>query len=33
MAFLGGVFLFVVVAGLVDRCLPWPDAKHQKVAK
>jgi hypothetical protein len=33
MAFIGGVVLFVVVAGLVDRRLPWPSARHQEVTK
>jgi hypothetical protein len=33
MAFLGGIFLFVVVVGLVDRRLPWPSAKHREVSK
>jgi hypothetical protein len=33
MSFIAGVFLFVVVVGLVDRRLPWPPAKHQTVAK
>ena len=29
MSFIAGVFLFVVVVGLVDRRLPWPSAKRQ----
>jgi hypothetical protein len=33
MSFIAGVFLFVGVVGLVDRRLPWPSAKPQKVAK
>ncbi len=33
MSFIAGVFLFVVVAGLVDRRLPWPSAKAQELAK
>ncbi len=33
MAFIAGVVLFVVVAGLVDRRLPWPSARHQEVAE
>jgi hypothetical protein len=33
MAFIAGVVLFVVVAGLVDRRLPWPVAKHREVSK
>jgi hypothetical protein len=30
MAFIAGIFLFVVVIGLVDRRLPWPSAKQQE---
>jgi hypothetical protein len=30
MGFIAGVFLFVVVVGLVDRRLPWPSAKQQE---
>jgi hypothetical protein len=33
MSFIAGVFLFVVVVGLVDRRLPRPSARHQEVAK
>ena len=33
MSFIAGVFLFVVVVGLVDRRLPWPSTRHQEVAK
>ena len=33
MAFIAGVVLFVVVAGLVDRRLPWPSAKKQEVGE
>jgi hypothetical protein len=33
MAFVAGIFLFVVVVGLVDHRLPWQSAKHQEVAK
>ena len=33
MAFIGGIVLFVVVVGLVDRRLPWPAAKHEEVAQ
>ncbi len=33
MVFIAGVFLFVVVLGLVDRRLPWPSSKHQEVDK
>jgi len=33
MAFIAGVFLFVVVVGLVDRRLPWPSAKDREVGK
>jgi hypothetical protein len=33
MAFIVGVVLFVVVAGLVDLRLPWPSARHQERAK
>jgi hypothetical protein len=33
MSFIAGVFLFVVVVGLVDRRLPWPSVKVQKAAK
>lgn len=33
MAFIAGVVLFVVVAGMVDRRLPWPSARHQEVAE
>jgi hypothetical protein len=33
MSFIAGVFLFVVVVGLVDRRLPWPSARRQKAAK
>ena len=33
MAFFGGVFLFVVVLGLVDRRLPWPSARRKEVAR
>jgi hypothetical protein len=33
MGFIAGVFLFVVVVGVVDRRLPWPSARHQKVDK
>ena len=33
MSFLAGVFLFVVVVGLVDRRLPWPSARDQEVGK
>jgi hypothetical protein len=32
MGFIAGVFLFVVVVGLVDRRLPWPSAKQQEEA-
>jgi hypothetical protein len=32
MAFMLGIVLFVVVAGLVDRRLPWPSAKNHEVA-
>lgn len=30
MGFIAGVFLFVVVIGLVDNRLPWPSAKQQE---
>ncbi len=33
MAFIAGVILFVVVAGLVDHRLPWPSARQGEVAK
>ena len=33
MAFFGGIVLFVVVVGLVDRRLPWPAAKRGEVSK
>jgi hypothetical protein len=33
MSFIAGVFLFVVVVGLVDRRLPWPSARHQERTK
>jgi hypothetical protein len=33
MPFIAGVFLFVVVVGLVDRRLPWPSARDQEVGK
>lgn len=33
MAFIAGVVLFVVVAGLVDRRLPWPSTRHKEVAQ
>ncbi len=31
MAFVLGVFLFVVVIGMIDAGLPWPDPKVRKV--
>jgi hypothetical protein len=33
MSFIAGVFLFVVVVGLVDHRLPWPSARHKEVAR
>ena len=33
MQFIVGVFLFVAVAGLVDRRLPWPKAGKQEAAQ
>ena len=33
MAFFVGIFLFVVVAGLVDRRLPWPTVRDEEVSK
>ena len=33
MSFIAGVFLFVVVVGLVDRRLPWPSVRHEEVAE
>jgi hypothetical protein len=33
MSFVAGVFLFVVVVGLVDRRLPWPPAKHREAGQ
>jgi hypothetical protein len=33
MAFFAGVFLFVVVVGLVDRRLPWPSPQHNEATK
>jgi hypothetical protein len=33
MSFIAGVFLFVVVVGVVDRRLPWPSAGYQEVAR
>lgn len=33
MGFFVGVFLFVVVAGLVDRRLPWPSVKDEEAGK
>jgi hypothetical protein len=33
MSFIAGVFLFVVVVGLVDRRLPWPSARDQEDGK
>jgi hypothetical protein len=33
MAFMLGIVLFVVVAGLVDRRLPWPSARNREVAQ
>jgi len=32
MQFILGVFLFVVVAGLVDARIPWPKAKPGRKA-
>ena len=29
MQFLLGVFLFVVVVGLIDRRVPWPKARRR----
>jgi hypothetical protein len=31
MAFVLAVFLFVVVIGVIDARLPWPDPKSKKV--
>ena len=33
MQFIVGVVLFVVVAGVIDRRLPWPAAAVQEVAR
>ena len=33
MAFIAGVFLFVLVVGLVDRRLPWRSPKHRETGK
>jgi len=30
MQFILGVFLFVVVVGIIDARLPWPDSRPKK---